>query len=453
MYTIDWLKNEFEGKEVYTCSSIGGQINLNPRTISFCHGFSVKDQIIKDVIDNTFNGEVYIKCVIDKIKENQNENSICRKCPRLKKEKFHFSQISFFTICTSEWCSAKCIYCSGHTSREESVYNPLPYITELINTGLISPNCLFDWGGGEPTMNRYFNEVFLFLNDHRYKQRINTNAHCFFDLSSINANLKLHSIRTSIDAGTRDTYLKMKGVDMHEEVWNNLHKYRMTGNEVIVKYVLCNYNSDKSDIDSFIERCVNNNIETIGIEAEFNSYATLNNIGPFYFTENELHMAQYFERKALEAGLYVMIGPRLGGERSKEDRLVPEYIQDNIDRNIITNNILFDTFASIESMVEYLKDKKLIIYGTGTFAQKALSVVKRYHMIIQCICDNDVEKHGNVFEGLKIYSLENALEVYGNCELIIASVYYKDIMKRINDSNFIQLRGKIHYIPKKKYDD
>ncbi|MDR2124389.1 MAG: hypothetical protein LBP38_05325, partial [Desulfovibrio sp.] len=65
------------------------------------------------------------------------------------------------------------------------------------------------------------------------------------------------SLCTSIDAGTPETYLKIKRQDLFECVWRNLEIYANSGTEKLsVKYIVTDDNKSKRDIDGFIHRFV-----------------------------------------------------------------------------------------------------------------------------------------------------------------------------------------------------
>jgi Tfp pilus assembly protein PilF/organic radical activating enzyme len=310
MYDVYALTRMFNDKEIYTCPAIGGRINFNPASISLCHGFNVGDQIIKNGIDDQITPELYIKYITYKINENQKANAPCAKCLQLKKQIFNFQGILFLTICTSEYCNSKCVFCTSHTQNEVSSYNAVPFIRDFIDHGLINPDCLFDYGGGEPTINRHFKETFDFLSDKKYRQRVNTNSIIYSEYVADALRNRLCSIRTSVDAGSRETYSRVKGVDKFDQVWDSLRKYRLAGTDIIVKYIIFNYNSNKADVNGFIDRCIENGIQTINIDTEYNSYATLqlNSRWPLSFNDDDLYIAHYFEDQANSRGLNVVIG-------------------------------------------------------------------------------------------------------------------------------------------------
>lgn len=108
-------------------------------------------------------------------------------------------------------------------------------------------------GGGEPTLNPYFEEAVDWISLHVYRQRINTNG-IIYSYATEKAIAKgKASLRLSIDAGTYECFNRVKGHIKYQEVWDNIEKYRKSSAEVYIKYNICNYNSDLYEIDAFLK--------------------------------------------------------------------------------------------------------------------------------------------------------------------------------------------------------
>jgi MoaA/NifB/PqqE/SkfB family radical SAM enzyme len=363
MYTLEDLKARYEGKEVYTCPALGGRINFNPTCVSFCHGTCVGDRVIQNGIDDTISPGLYIDSVYRHIEANQVERAHCAGCLNLVRQKFRFNGITFITICTSNYCNSKCVYCDAHEDEERSVYNPVPFLKSFIDGGLVNPNCLFDYGGGEPTINRHFEETFRFLSERKYRQRVNTNSIRFSEYVAEAVKNGLCSVRTSVDSGTRETYLAMKGVDFFDQVWDSLRKYRMAGEDVLVKYILVSRNANRKDVDGFIDRCLGCGIRNIVIDVEQVSYTAIHNRGPFFFGEEELAVARYFEEEAARRGLNAAIGAMWGIGNADKRLAIPGrlsgwalWLPATIGRieRCLAGNDLAGTGAALESLMKNL---------------------------------------------------------------------------------------------------
>jgi molybdenum cofactor biosynthesis enzyme MoaA len=65
-------------------------------------------------------------------------------------------------------------------------------------------------------------------------------------------NDQLIFLNVSLDAGTADTFAKIKGIDCFDKVIKNLEKYAAVGN-IQLKYILLEgINDNKNDIDDFV---------------------------------------------------------------------------------------------------------------------------------------------------------------------------------------------------------
>ena len=125
-------------------------------------------------------------------------------------------------------------------------------------------------------MYEYLDDALQFCFERNIPQEIHTSSVLFSE--SIARSLK-HTrsfLRISIDSGTPETYMKIKGVDCFNKVWENISRYREHG-RVVVKYVITMDNSDINDLQGFIEKCEYADIKSIEIVPEFLSYAAANN--------------------------------------------------------------------------------------------------------------------------------------------------------------------------------
>lgn len=106
---------------------------------------------------------------------------------------------------------------------------------------------------------------------------VNSNGYLFdqdlFDLM----NRKKVLIITSVDAGTRETCQKIKGVDGFERVRENLKKYAQSALGIVApKYIFIPGDNDKpEEIDGFIEFCVKTGSAFALASPEFNSISRI----------------------------------------------------------------------------------------------------------------------------------------------------------------------------------
>lgn len=68
---------------------------------------------------------------------------------------------------------------------------------------------------------------------------------------------------------TAETFHKVKGVNAYNKVCENLHKYRESSGQIILKYILLDENCNSQDAEGFIELCKTLKIAKIDISAGF----------------------------------------------------------------------------------------------------------------------------------------------------------------------------------------
>lgn len=76
-------------------------------------------------------------------------------------------------------------------------------------------------------------------------------------------------ILISVDAGTRKTYKKVKGLDAFDAVWDNINQYVNSGVTVQLKYIVLPENSDDENIDEFINRAAVAGVDLVFISFDF----------------------------------------------------------------------------------------------------------------------------------------------------------------------------------------
>lgn len=92
--------------------------------------------------------------------------------------------------------------------------------------------------------------------------------------------------------------------------------------------------------------------------------------------------------------------------------------------------------------------KKNIVFGTGNASEKISKKIKN----IEYYVDNDQAKWGKLFLGKKIYSPEKLLkEEKGSVFIVVASMYYLEIAKQLQELGFEDyINGLEYYNPNKK---
>lgn len=275
---IDRLNKKYAGKELMFCNRIYNDILFWPFSIHICcHSTKMPyfPPLLYKTLIKKFRFNEYIKNIDNIMQQNQKENAVCKGCkffekqivPNFPKEK----NITFFTINHFTKCNSNCIYCGIGRKTEDIKYNLLPIIKQMVKNKIINDSCLFNWGGGEPTICSEFEEIAKFLHKNKLRQAINSSGIEFSN--TILGGLKdgLMSIQISPDAGTEETYKKIKRQNNFNKVWENIEKYAQFPDMLFVKYIFFSWNANENDVKLFIQKCINAKVKNIVIDCESNS--------------------------------------------------------------------------------------------------------------------------------------------------------------------------------------
>ena len=156
----------------------------------------------------------------------------CTRCAYREKKGWPKKEHAFNILCLSHAtaCNLACDYC--HTIPEERyLQNPgqvpplLPVIRQLIDEGHLAPDTLVQWGGGEPTILREFNEMFTLLENHGAFSEVYTSGVRISQVVMDALARDTAGVMVSLDAGTADTYRHIKGRDSFNRVVDNVQQY------------------------------------------------------------------------------------------------------------------------------------------------------------------------------------------------------------------------------------
>lgn len=454
------------------CYAIGGRINFNYDTVSLCHGIDIGDRVIwKYGCDGEFTPEYYQAVIKEITEKNQREIPLCFGCSNLINNAENTDKIEIITINPMYYCQNRCIYCGNFRGEKKSLYDPLPMIHAFMAAGMVADTCLFDWGGGEPTVSDEFERIFLFLLENGYMQRVNTNAIMLSDVLKKHLDNDLVSLRISLDAGNRKAFLATKGRDKFRQVVDNIKTYREKTENLLLKYVITNSNSDEESIRDFIRIAVRLDIKAICIDTDMLSYGWDTYPDLLRFTEKELKAAHLMRDLAHENGINVQIG-YVWTARDKDTpsrdfnhiEKINELIESNENYRLPNelssfhkerNNefrIMPNVLASFETLYGLLQNKKIVLYGAGENGKKLLKALRRFGIPVVCFCDK--AKAGSVIDGVRVRSMEAVLNDLDDATAVIITPYkVKDILREFQEKKYAKLEGHLYYIDEFRYGD
>lgn len=232
----------------------------------------------------------------------------CVGCPNLQYKKWPRSKYLFNWIAITNYihCNLRCTFCwltyaphspyNSERKMDGQRYAVAPLIRELMQKQLLDPDGIVDWGGGgEPTLIPEFDQLFDELAQYGVKQVLHTNA-VKLPRSAIRGSLNARKLQImcSIDAGSRESYAKLKGRDRFETVLNNLVVYRELGATVDLKYIMQDSNSTPNEIDQFVRKAKTLGFKSIVSDVDHREPA---------LSEQIIEALRYMKRSAQALGL------------------------------------------------------------------------------------------------------------------------------------------------------
>jgi glutamate-1-semialdehyde 2,1-aminomutase len=332
-------------KEYYSCKYLEGGVSFHYNGIHIC---SVPHHNAGQPFVAAFDGNKFplsrLLSYRQKIlKSNQSLSGYhaCRGCALLEKREWPEKAYAFDFIGIGHtlYCNIECSFCDLYKkglaalSEEYRPYSLLSTISAFIENKMLSPEAIIDWGGGgEPTYYSEFSELLELLLRYGTYNYIHTNGtRSPSTIKGLIAPEKVHVV-CSVDAGVRETYVRLKKKDYLDRVWNNLNDYLQAGAQVTTKYIVKEENRSARDLQAFIERALKNQIKSLILDVDYNVSR------PDQQIINALGQLEYLARCA---GIHVQYG-------HTGDRFHPEWgIKAELDK-------AFHAFKDLRSARSYL---------------------------------------------------------------------------------------------------
>ena len=294
------------------CSWMGKVLVLtDTKVTTCCTTYQFRNIEQTGVIETDFkNYTEYCQNMLNRWRKN--EPTHCDNCNCLKVDYWEFKpELTTINIATSreDDCNFRCSYCivnnyskgyfvditrEEHSKRHEYVLSVMRFFQN------VSPNIAILYNAGEITISPYCDELINFWRENKM------NVILFSNMSVYKTNLTEASCKgnisvlTSLDAGTPETFTKIKRIDCFDKVVGNLKRFSDGGGKIILKFIMLpGINDNKKDIDGFfdIAKQVNASIRFANDTEDFKKAVS----------ENTLEMSIYFVNKCYERGF-----PRLG---------------------------------------------------------------------------------------------------------------------------------------------
>lgn len=311
-----WFFNKNKKKKYISCDLIEHGMDFYVNSINFCCRIPPSDKGYKKVIDN-FHGEILdwkkFFSIKRKYREQMKKGNIipeCRNCIYLQEKEWdNEDYISFINFNNWVKCNAFCCYCSIHedfppTFKQYDVY---PVIKDLADKGYLRKGGHITIAGGEPCASPEFNDLLnIFLENDFQAIRVLTNASVYSPIVEKGIKSGNINILVSVDSGTKEMFLKVKGYDFYEKVWGNIKRYASAqpfSDRVKTKYIVVpNVNDTKEEIDAWISKSIEVGVKHLALDLEMIYYdKNKDNLPPYLFDLFEYAIKRISERSlALE---------------------------------------------------------------------------------------------------------------------------------------------------------
>ena len=179
--------------------------------------------------------------------------------------------IGVMDISVSSACQLRCQYCYTVKTPEiagRSSYDLYETCSEFVRNGWLSPNANIVWTGGEPTAFKRFDETLSLLMQGNIRHRIFTNGYRYSETVARGAMEGHVQLICSLDAGTAETYEKVKGKNYFERVKETCSKYAESAGDFRLKYLCVKDNARKTDADGFMNLVQQWGIKNIFLDAD-----------------------------------------------------------------------------------------------------------------------------------------------------------------------------------------
>jgi pyruvate-formate lyase-activating enzyme len=412
-------------KKTLSCVDLHHSLYLAPDELrTCCKRFFVDGKMKGDVVlVNIKKGEQPTPAqILNRKRElyeqiNEGMETPCSGCPWLSEEEWpelSALDIRFLSFEAHSVCNLKCTYCSDtYYGGKRPSYDVDALYSELKMGGALEQCAAIVWGGGEPLAGKNFAEnIVKFTNDLKPTyNKVFTNAILYSEpLAKLLAEGRA-SITTSIDAGTPETYEKVRGANQLHRVLGNLRRYVREGaKDVTVKYILTTENASMAEVTAFFD-----------LVRQYELLSCSFQISSDFKNETLSDDAAYSA-----VSLYLMLKKAGAGHVFFDDHVRPRI-----------NAYATKAFPMLqkqfgEDLADPRQFTKVVVWGAGQFSRRMLSNSIFFSQVaVDFFVDKDSQKVGREFFGKTIKPVTAILET--DLQIVIgASGQYAEICEELS---------------------
>ena len=379
-------------------------------------------EILKVKSNSDINVEKIISAKKKIIKDlNNNKKTPCDGCPKIQlKEwvKLEEIKINKISIEAHSKCNARCSYCSEmFYGGLNPNYNLNDMLDKFRDNNFFEKNVAVTWGGGEPVLLKNFKNIFENFIESKYPKfkdiRVYSNSIIYSDLIHKYIDQKKIILTTSTDAGTQETYEKVRGVKKgFLKIFENLKKYntKKSGN-IIIKYILTSDNYRNDEIDAFVKLIEKYNL--LNCNFEISTDYKFENLD----LEKSLSMIYFYNSLSSAGAKFIHFDDHVRKRLFK-------FFKNNFSSEQLEENDMFNNLR------KYF-DKDIIVWGTGRYADE---IIKNSYLFKKSRVAYYVDgvRRKNNFVTKKVFSPKKIL-TSDNPILIASSTYWQEIYNEILD--------------------
>jgi len=201
--------------------------------------------------------------LIDDIR-NEKPNK-CQNCHLLNYGFWHksvkLSVLGFLQDLPGDECNFNCVYCFARKKLDRlkdddeglTTCDIIRQLSEMPE--LDTEDFAIRLANGEFCVNKYCDEMLDIFSKTKWKIVLRSNCSIYKEkLATLMESGRIRELLTSLDAGTRETFKKIKQVDCFDKVVENLRKYPLDKTRFLLKYIfLEGLNDNETDVDGFYE--------------------------------------------------------------------------------------------------------------------------------------------------------------------------------------------------------